>query len=112
MCNMGDYHDLYLNADVLLLSDVFENFRKICLESYHLDPSHFYTSPGLALEAMLKITKVKLQLLDDIDMVLLIEQGIRGGVSMISKKYAKTNNPLVSDYDSSKPNTCLTFYYF
>lgn len=109
MCNMGDYHDLYLKMDVLLLSDVFENFRDICLKSYHLDPTHFYISPGLAWEAMLKMTKVKLQLLDDIDMVLMIEQGIRGGVSMISKKYAKANNPTVSDYDPSKPNTWLSY---
>lgn len=109
MCNMGDYHDLYLKMDVLLLSDVFENFRDICLKSYHLDPAHFYTSPGMAWEAMLKMTKVKLQLLDDIDMVLMIEQGIRGGVSMISKKYAKANNPSVSDYDPFKPNTWLSY---
>ncbi|KAK3083783.1 hypothetical protein FSP39_003181 [Pinctada imbricata] len=109
MSTMGDYHDLYLKTDVLLLADVFENFRNICLDSYHLDPAHFYTSPGLAWEAMLKMSKVKLQLLDDIDMVLMIEKGVRGGVSMISKKFAKANNPMVPDYDSSKPNTWLTY---
>lgn len=102
---MGDYHNLYLKTDVLLLSDVFENFRDICMESYHLDPAHFYASPGLAWEAMLKM----LQLLDDIDMVLMIEQGVRGRVSMISKKYSKANNPMVSDYDPSKPNIWLTY---
>lgn len=107
---MGDSHDLYLKTDVLLLSEVFENFREICLKSYHLDHINFYTSPGLAWEAMLKMTKVKLQLLDDIDMVLMIEQGIRGGVSMISKKYAKANNPMVSDYAPSKPITWLSYY--
>ena len=60
MTTMGSYHDLYLRTDVLLLSDVFENFRNICLKAYHLDPAHFFTSPGLAWEAMLKMTKVKL----------------------------------------------------
>ena len=109
MTTMGSYHDLYLRTDVLLLSDVFENFRNICLKAYHLDPAHFFTSPGLAWEAMLKMTKVKLQLLDDIDMVLMIEQGIRGGVSMISKKYAKANNPLVTNYDSFKPTSWITY---
>lgn len=105
MTNMGDYHDLYLKSDVLLLSDVFENFRELCLDAYHLDPPYFYTSPGLAWEAMLKMTMFKLQLFEDIDMVLLIEQGIRGGVFMISKKYAKANNPMVSDYDPSEPKS-------
>ncbi|XP_061191773.1 uncharacterized protein LOC133200019 [Saccostrea echinata] len=109
MTNMGDYHDLYLKTDVLLLSDVFENFRDLCLDAYHLDPAHFFTSPGLAWEAMLKMIKVKLQLFDEIDMILMIEQGIRGGVSMISKKYAKANNPMVSDFDPSKPKTWLTY---
>ena len=109
MSDMSSYHNLYLLSDVLLLADVFENFRDLCLESYHLDPAHFYTSPGLAWEAMLKMTKVKLQLLDDIDMVLMIEKGVRGGVSMISKKYAKANNPMVSGYDPSKPNSWITY---
>lgn len=77
-------------------------FRSICLEYYHLDPAHYYTSPGLAWDAMLKMTGGRLQLLEDIDMVLMIENGIRGGVSMISKKYAKANNP-------SKPTTWLTY---
>lgn len=98
MTNMGDYHDLYLKYDVLLLSDVFENFRELCLDAYHLDPAHFYTLPGLAWEAMLKMTKVKLQLFEDVGMVLMIEQQIRGGDSMNSKKYAIANNPMVSDY--------------
>ena len=109
MSDMTSYHNLYLLSDVLLLADVFENFRDLCLESYHLDPAHFYTSPGLAWEAMLKMTKVKLQLLDDIDMVLMIEKGVRGGVSMISKKYAKANNPMVSGYDPSKPKSWITY---
>ena len=84
--NLGEYHDLYLKTDVLLLADVFENFRDLCLECYKLDPAHFYTSPGLAWEAMLCMTGVTLELLTDPDMYLMIENGIRGGISMISNK--------------------------
>jgi len=109
MQTFGEYHDLYLMTDVLLLADVFENFRSLCLSYYHLDAAHYFTSPGLAWDAMLKMTGAKLQLLDDIDMVLMIENGIRGGVSLISKKYAKANNPHVPDYDPSKPNTWITY---
>ena len=70
---MGDYHDLYLMSDVLLLTDVFENFRSVCLKAYNLDPCHFYTSPGLAWQACLKMTGVELELLTDPDMYLFIE---------------------------------------
>ena len=75
MQTMGDYHDLYLKTDVLLLADVFENFRKKCLEYYGLDPAHYYTAPGLSWESSLKITKVNLELLDDIKMHLMVEKG-------------------------------------
>ena len=109
MSDFGQYHDLYLKTDVILLTDVFENFRNMCLTYYQLDPAHYYSSPGLAWEAMLKMTGVKLQLLDDIDMVLMIESGMRGGISMVTKKYAKANNPLVPGYDPSKPNTWVTY---
>ena len=109
MTSFGQYHDLYLKTDVILLADVFENFRQVCLEYYELDPAHYYSSPGFAWEAMLKMTGVKLQLLDDIDMVLMVEKGMRGGISMISKKYAKANNPQVPDFDPSQPTTWLTY---
>lgn len=106
---LGDYHDIYLLSDVLLLADVFENFRNVCMTHYKLDPAHYYTSPGVAWDAMLKMTKVQLELIDDIDMYLMIESGIRGGISMISNKYAKANNPYLQDYDASQPNEYITY---
>ena len=97
MKNMRDYHDLYLKTDVLLLADVFEDFRKVCKKHYSLDPAWYFTSPGLAWDAMLKITGVELELLSDPQMYLMIENGIRGGISTISKRYAKANNPYMQD---------------
>ena len=76
---MGDYHDLYLGSDVILLADVFENFRKTCQEHYKLDPCHYFTSPGLSWDVMLKMTDIKLELMTDIDMYQFIEKGMRGG---------------------------------
>ena len=99
-CNtLGDYHDIYIKTDVLILADVFENFRILCLETYKLDPAHYFTSPGLSWDAMLKYTKVNLQLIEDVDMYLMIESGLRDGISMISNKYAKANNLYVEDYN-------------
>ena len=106
---LGDYHDLYVKTDVALLADVFENFRKLCLKQYGLDPAHYFTSPGLSWDALLKMTGVNLELLTDHDMHLFVERGIRGGISMVSKRYAKANNPLVSDYDESKPNSYIMY---
>ena len=90
MEHFQDYHNLYNKTDVLLLADVFESFRNICIKNYELDPAHYYTAPGLAWDAALKITNVKLELLLDIDMLLMVEQGIRG-VSMISSRYGAAN---------------------
>ena len=101
---LGDYHDLYVKTDVALLADVFENFRNLCQEQYGLDPAHYYTSPGLSWDALLKKTGVELDLFTDIDMYLFVERGMRGGISMVSKRYAKANNPYVPDYDPSRPN--------
>ena len=78
--NLGDYHDLYVQSDTLLLADVFENFRKACIEMYELDPAHFISLPGLAWQACLKKTGVELELLTDYDMLLMIVEGIRGGI--------------------------------
>ena len=79
--NMGDYHDLYLKTDVVLLANVFESFRKVCIDNYGLDPAHFYTAPGLAWKACLKKTGINLELLKDPDMLLMFERGIRGGIT-------------------------------
>ena len=103
--NLGDYSDLYLKTDVLLLCDIFENFRNISPRDYSLDPCQFYSAPGLSWSAMLRMTKVKLQLLTDIDDLILFERGIRGGVSQISDRYASANNPHLETYDATKPNS-------
>ena len=104
-----DYHDLYLKSDVLLLSDVFENFRKTCLHHYNLDPAHYYTSPGLAWDACLKETGQELQLLYDYDMLMMFERGIRGGISHISKRYAEANNKYMKDYDPDEESTYIQY---
>ena len=106
---LGDYHDLYVKTDVALLADVFKNFRNICMDQYGLDPAHYYTSPGLSWDAILKKTGVKLELLTDLEMHLFIERGMRGGISMASKRYAKANNLLVGGYDPSEPKRYITY---
>ncbi|MEN0016512.1 MAG: DNA polymerase, partial [Bacteroidota bacterium] len=107
--NMGDYHDIYLLSDVTLLADVFQGFREMCKGYYGLDPANFYTAPGLSWSALLKMTKPALDLLTDYDKHLFIEQGIRGGVCGPSVRYARANNPMVKDYDPSRPNEWI--YY-
>ena len=107
---MRGYHDLYLLSDVLLLADVFENFRNACLKNYKLDPAWYYTSPGLTWDAALKMTGVKLELLTDPDMLLMIEKGIRDGISMISKRHGKANNKYMGEeYDPSQPAKYVTY---
>ena len=83
---LGVYHDLYVQADVAQLKDVFESFRSVCLKEYQLDPAYFVSTPSLALEAMLKITKVQIELFADIVMVLITEKGIRGGLTQVIRK--------------------------
>ena len=92
MKTFKDYHKLYNETDVLLLADVFENFRNLCLKIYRLDPVYYYTAPGLAWDACLKMTNINLELLSDPNMLLMFEKGIRGGISIISNRYGEANN--------------------
>ena len=107
--NMGDYHNLYLRSDILLFADVFENFRKTCLEYYKLDPCHYFTSPGLSWDAMLKMTNIKLELMTDIDMFQFIEKGLRGGISYIANRYGKANNKYMKEYDEKAPSKYIMY---
>ena len=90
--NLGDYYDLYVQSDTLLLADVFKNFRDMCLKEYELDPAHFLSLPGLAWQACLKKTNIELELLTDYDMLLMVEEGIKGGICHSIQRYAKANN--------------------
>lgn len=110
MKTLGDYHDLYLLTDVLLLADVFERFRTMTIEYYGLDACYFYTAPGLAWQAALKMSGVSLELLTSPDMYNFYELGCRGGISMISQKYARANNKYVKGYGSTKPTSYLMYY--
>ena len=104
-----DYHNLYLKSDVMLLADVFEKFRSTCLKHYKLDPAHYYTSPGLAWDACLKITGQNLDLLIDYDMLMMFERGIRGGITHISKRYSEANNKYMKSYDSKKKSKFIQY---
>ena len=106
---MGEYHDLYLKSDILLLADVFENFRKTCLEYYKLDPCHYFTSPGMSWDAMLKMTDIKLELMIDIDMFQFIEKGMRGGISYIANRYGKANNKYMKSHNKKKPTKYIMY---
>ena len=97
--NMGEYHDLYLKSDILLLADVFENLRYACLDNFKLDPCHYSTTPGMSRDAMLKMTEVNLELVTDIDMQLFIEKGMRGGISYVANRHLKANNKYMANYN-------------
>ena len=107
--NLGDYHDLYVESDVLLLADVFENFRTLCMADDGLDPAHYYTLPNYSWDAMMKRTGIQLELLQDYDMHLMVEQGLRGGISMISHRHAVANNPYIKKYDPKMPHKYLIY---
>ena len=106
---MGDYHDLYLKSDVLILADVFENFRKTSKQYYNLDPVHYFSCPGFAWDAMLKMTGINLELIIDIVMYQMVEKGLRGGISYIASRYSKPNNTYMCDYDKDEESSYLKY---
>ena len=100
--NLGDYHDLYVQSDTLLLADVFENLRDMCLKEYELDPAYFLSLPGLAWQACLKKTNIELELLTDYNMLLMVEEGIRGGICHSIHRYVKANNKYMKNYNNNE----------
>ncbi|XP_050505390.1 uncharacterized protein LOC126883768 [Diabrotica virgifera virgifera] len=107
--SMSDYAMVYLVSDVLLLADVFENFRKICHKEYNLDPCHYITAPALSWDAMLRYTEIELELLTDVDMVHFLKKGVRGGVAQCSKREAVANNQYVPNYDPQQPESYIMY---
>ena len=108
--NLREYHDLYLHTEVILLANIFESFWKVCLDNYGLDPAHFYTAPGLAWQAYLKKTGMRLELLLDPGMLLMVERGIGGGITQSVHRWAKANNPYMgSDYNPREPTRYLQY---
>ena len=109
MKNMGDYHDHYLKKDVLLLADVFEKFIDTYLKFYGSDPCHYFSSPVLSWDTMLKMTGVNVEKMADIDKYLFIEKGLNVRISYIAKRYAKTNNKYMKDYNPKKPSKFIIY---
>ena len=111
MSTMAEYHDLYLTTDVLLLADVFENFRSTSNKQYGLDPVHYLTLPSYSWDAFMKMTGTEFELLKDEEMYTFLEAGIRGGISMISHRKATANNPLLPTdaYDNTKPTSYIIY---
>ena len=100
---------MYVQSDTLLLADVLENFRNMCIKVYKLDPAHFLSTPGLTWQACLKKTEVKLELLTDVDMLLMVEKGIRGGICHAIHRYAKANNNYMKDYNKDEEESFLEY---
>ena len=107
--NLGEYDDLYVQSDTLLLADVFENFRNMCIEVYELDPAHFLSLSGLAWQACLKKTNIKLELLTDYDMLLMVEEGVRGGMCHSIHRHAKANNKYIKNYDKNEESLYIQY---
>ncbi len=107
--NMGEYHDLYLNSDVFLLTDILQNFRDLSMKDYGLDPVYYYTLPNFAWDTMLKITNIKLDRLTDMEMYVMIEKGLRGGICQVVQKHVKANNKYMENYDDEKINNFIAY---
>ena len=107
--NLGDYHDLYVQSDILLLADVFENLRDMCVKVYELDPAHFLSLPGLAWQACLKKTNIELELLTDYYMLLMVEEGIRGGICHSMHRYAKAKNKYMKNYNKDEESSYIPY---
>ena len=109
-CNkLMDYHMIYLKSDVLLLADIWENFKNVCYDTYKLDACYYYTSPSLSFDSFLLYSKAEIELLTDMDKVLFIENGIRGGISMISHRFAEANNKHMKNYNEKELDKHLTY---
>ena len=106
---MGDYRNVCVQTDANLFADVFEKFTEKCIEIYGIDASYFYSAPGLAWQACLKKTGVKLELLTDIDMLLMIEKGITGGMCQSTHRYAKVNNKYMKNCNNKIESSYLTY---
>ena len=107
--NLGDYHDLYAQSDTLLLADVFNNFRDMFIKEYELYPAHFSSLPGLAWKACLKKTNIELGLLTDYDMILMVEEVIRGGICHSIHRYAKANNKYMKNYNNNEESSYIQY---
>ena len=107
--NLGEYHDLYVQSDTLLLADVFENFRNTCLKVYELYPAHFLSLLGLAWQACLKKTNIKLELLTDYDMLLMVQEGIRGGMCHTIYRHSRATNKYIKNYDKTEESSYIQY---
>ena len=107
--NLGEYHDLYVQSDTILLADVFESFRNLCIEAYKLDPAYFMSLPGLAWQPCLKHSEKKLELISDVDMLLMLEEGIREGMCHSVFRNAKASNKYMKDYYEKKESSFMIY---
>lgn len=107
---MGYYHDHYLKTDVVLLVDMLKELKNVCHENYELHPAWYFTAPGLAWHEVLKETKVELELLSDVGILLMIGNGARGGISMISNRFGRANSKYMDEaYDETKLTKYITY---
>ena len=107
--NLDDYHDLYAQSNTLLVADVSENFRNMCIKVYELDPAHFLSAPRLAWKACLKKTEVKLELLTDVDVLWMVEKGIIRGICHVIHGHEKANNKYMKNYNKGEEESFLEY---